>query len=361
MAKNVSQASSPAGWIDNRLRNLHRREFISILGAGVLGGVFSSRARPASQKVGAKALRGIFPIAQTPFTDSNQLDLNALARQVEFIDRGGVHGFVWPQMASEYSTLSKSERMGGAETIVATGKRLHPAIVIGVQAPDVTTAVAYARHAAKIGADAIISLPPANANDPDVVLEYYREVGRATDLPLIAQTVGNMSVELVVRMSKAVPTLRCVKDEAGGSPLGRIGSLREQTADKLRVFTGSHGRTLIDEMQRGSSGCMPAASFADIYAAVWDLWHKGQHQEAMDLFGKALLFITEVEAYGIQSLKYLLYLRGVFATYAVRVKDSGAPLDESAKKTLRDIARFANPYFKCCPVGSALNKGESHG
>ena len=104
-------------------------------------------------------------------------------------------------------------------------------------------------------------------------------------------------------MFKEIPTLRYVKDEAGGSPLGRIGQLREQTSDKLKVFTGSHGRTLIDEMQRGSSGSMPAASFADIYAGVWDLWHSGWQHEALDLFEKATLFIPEMEAYGIAALE----------------------------------------------------------
>ncbi len=334
------------------MRILHRRTFISILGASVLDAAFPTLARLQSRQTTVKPLRGIFAIAQTPFTNSNQLDVNVLTREVEFIDQGGVHGFVWPQMASEYSTLTKSERLAGAEAIVATGKRLRPAIVIGVQAPEVRTAVEYARNAEKLGADAIISLPPAQPDNDDVVLAYYKEVGEATQLPLIAQTTRNMSVELVVRMFKEVPTLRYVKDEAGGSPLGRIGQLRDQTSDKLKVFTGSHGRTLVDEMQRGSSGSMPAASFADIYAGVWDIWHSGWQHQALDLFQKAMLFIPEVEAYGIPSLKYLLYLRGVFTNYAVRVKDSNAPLDDTAKKTLRDLARFANPYLKCCAVAT---------
>ncbi len=340
--------------------SLHRRTFLGILGASVLDAALPALAQPLSPQPTAKPLRGIFAIAQTPFTNSNQLDLNVLAREVEFIDRGGVHGFVWPQLASEYSTLSKSERLAGAEAIVATGKRLRPAMVIGVQAPEVRTAVEYARHAEKLGADAIISLPPDHADNDDALLAYYKEVGAATGLPLFAQTIGDMSVALIVRMFKEVPTLRYVKDEAGGSPLGRIGPLREQTSDQLKVFTGNHGRTLIDEMQRGSSGSMPAASLADIYAGVWDAWHSGRRQEALELFQKAMLFIPEVEAYGVASLKYLLYLRGIFTTYVAREKDSSAPLDDSAKKTLRDLARFANPYFKCCAVASERNKEGLH-
>jgi 4-hydroxy-tetrahydrodipicolinate synthase len=342
------------------MRSLHRRTFLGLASASVLDAALPTLACSQSLPATAKPLRGIFAIAQTPFTNSNQLDLNVLAREVEFIDRGGVHGFVWPQMASEYSTLSKSERLAGAEAIVATGKRLRPALVIGVQAPEVRTALEYARHAAKLGADAIISLPPGPSDNDDAMLAYYQEVGNASELPLIVQSTGNMSVALLVRMCKEIPTLRYAKDEAGGSPLGRIGQLREQTGDKLKVFTGSHGRTLIDEMQRGSSGSMPAAPFADIYAGVWDLWHSGWQQEAVDLFQKATLLIPEMEAYGIAASKYLLCLRGIFTTYAVRGKDSSAPLDDSAKKTLRDLARFSNPYFKCCTVASELTEERSH-
>ncbi len=316
-----------------------RREFLRLLSAGALGGAMARV--PAA---GSKPLRGIFPIAQTPFTDSDKLDLDTLAREVKFIDRTGAHGFVWPQLASEYATLTESERMAGAEAILASAKGLRVAIVIGVQAPEAPAAVKYARHAEKLGADAIIALPPV-AKDPDSVLDYYREIGKATDLPLFAQAVGNMSVEFVLRLSKAVPTLTYVKDEAG-SPLARIGPLRQQSGDRLKVFTGSHGITLIDEMHRGSSGNMPASAFADIYASVWDLWQAGKHAEAMDRFGKALLFITETQAYGLASVKYILHLRGVFPNWAVRGKDGRAPLDESAKQMLREMLDFAKPYLR---------------
>src|SRR5436309_15939960 len=112
-------------------------------------------ARPASATT-PKILRGIFPIAQTPFTAANKLDVDSLVEQVRFIDRGRVHGLVWPQIASEWDTLSESERLEGAEAIASMGKNLKPAIVIGVQAADVATAVRYAKDVQQAGADAII-------------------------------------------------------------------------------------------------------------------------------------------------------------------------------------------------------------
>ena len=40
----------------------------------------------------------------------------------KFCNRGGVHGFVWPQIASGWAGLLQKERMDGAEAILAAGK-----------------------------------------------------------------------------------------------------------------------------------------------------------------------------------------------------------------------------------------------
>jgi dihydrodipicolinate synthase/N-acetylneuraminate lyase len=197
-------------------------------------------------------LRGIFPIAQTPFTESNQLDLDALQKEVRFVDRCRAHGFVWPQMASEWMSLTERERLEGAEAIIKTGEKLQPAIVIGVQSPDVTTARRYAKHAESLGADAIISLPPSEQSDPQTDLEYYKAIGGATALPLFVQAVGNMSVDLLIEMYKAIPTFfRFVKDEAG-NPLMSIAALR-QIAPVVRPSPYYYG----DYIRRGALDEVP--------------------------------------------------------------------------------------------------------
>jgi 4-hydroxy-tetrahydrodipicolinate synthase len=321
-------------------KSVSRRLFVQGLTLGAAG-----FALPGAD--GPKPLRGIFPIAQSPFNEANKLDLDCLVEQVPFLDRGHVHGCVWPQIASEWSTLTEAERMAGAEALTAAGKKFRPAIVIGVQAPDLATAVRYAKHAERSGADAVISLPP-NGADAQALIEYYRAVGAATRLPLFAQAVGDLSVDQLIAIYRAVPTLRYVKDEAG-QPLERVGPLREKSRDELKVFTGMHGKTLIEEMIRGFSGSMPAAGFADLYASAWDLWHEGKKREAIDMFGRAAILIQEVTVYGTESLKYLLCLRGVFKTYRTREQGRAVArtrLDESSKKALAQIVGLMKPYFR---------------
>jgi 4-hydroxy-tetrahydrodipicolinate synthase len=272
----------------NRAGTSGRRAFLQMLGLGATGLALSARALRAAK---AKPLRGLFPIAFTPFTPDNKIDLEGLAAQVKFCNRGGVHGLIWPQLASGWTTLSDSERLEGAEAILSAGKAGTTALVIGVQSPDTEAVTRYTRQAEKLGADAIISLPPAGVTDEKALLAYYQQLGRLTGLPLFAQAVGTMSVDLLVEMFKTIPTLRYVKDEAG-NPLERVTELRQKSDDQLKVFSGQGVATMITEMERGFSGHCPYTTLADVFASAFDLWHEGHKREAFDMFGRIQAFAS---------------------------------------------------------------------
>jgi 4-hydroxy-tetrahydrodipicolinate synthase len=324
---------------------LRRREFLGTTAAAVLGAAFWRCSAGSSPKESFERFQGIFPIVQTPYTDDGKVDFEILAKEAAFLDKTGVHGIVWPQRASQYQHLSFEERIEGAETIVKAAKGLRPAVVIGVQGPDTETAVRYARHAEKSQPDAIIALPTRDDGEFDLneVAAYYKAIGKACGLPLFVQTTGNMSVEFVLQMARDIPTLRFVKDEAG-NPLVRLEEFAAgDKAKTLRVFTGSHGRNLPDEMMRGVAGNMPAASWADLYVKVWDGWRAGRRKEALETFSKLLLFVSQTTAYGFAAMHYVLHLRGVFPNW--RARGDVPPLDDLAREALRETFEFVKPEF----------------
>src|SRR5271170_4120670 len=92
------------------------------------------QTRFAEAALPGKAMRGVFIIMATPYTASKAIDYEDLAREVDFLDRCGVHGMVWPQLASEYARLTKEERLRGMEVISKAAKGKRPALVLGVQA-----------------------------------------------------------------------------------------------------------------------------------------------------------------------------------------------------------------------------------
>src|SRR6185503_13453169 len=154
-----------------------RRTFLAGASAVTLAGVAGTAvAAPAHKK-----MRGIYPIAQTPCTADNKLDLGLLASQVKFCTKARVPGVVWPQLASGWITLSDEERFAGAEALLAAAKGTATNVVIGVQARggDTAQSAKFAKHAEAHGASAVIalvSLSPDKATDAAVV-EYYKAIG----------------------------------------------------------------------------------------------------------------------------------------------------------------------------------------
>jgi 4-hydroxy-tetrahydrodipicolinate synthase len=332
-----------------------RREFLKFLSAGaVVAGIGGGDAQGAP----GKPMQGLFPIGQTPCTPDNKIDFDALAAEVKFVNRGGVHGFVWPQIASGWAGLTQNERMQGSEAILAAGRGGKTALVIGVQSKDTGLGepVEYAKHAAKNGADAIVSLPPGGVvSDDNTMVEYYKAIGKATDLPLFVQSQGEMSVDLIVRMFKEIPTMRVVKDEAG-NPLQRVAEIRERTGGKLNVFSGNGVRTMVTEMERGFMGHCPTTGMSDIYAQAFDLWHEGRKREGFDMFGRLLAFTSIPNADS-----YSLIARGVFKEGTITRSMSLAPgtaagggnarpvakLDEDGKREIREaLNTYLKPYLK---------------
>src|SRR5262249_27273745 len=122
------------------LMNWTRRELLNGLSIAALG----PRLPAAAQD---KPMRGVFIIMATPYTESDAVDYEDLAREVDFLDRCGVQGMVWPQLASEYGKLTREERMRGMESIARAAKGKKPALVLGVQGPNKAAAPAYLEQA----------------------------------------------------------------------------------------------------------------------------------------------------------------------------------------------------------------------
>lgn len=325
------------------MRRLARRDFLQWTAA--LGATaFATRGAAET----ATPLRGIFPIAWSPCTSDNVLDLDAMAAQAVFCNRGGVAGLAWPQNASGWMALTEKERLDGAEAMLGAGKGGKTSLMIGVQSTgaDAATSVRFAKHAAAHGADAIISLPPQGQND-QAVIDYYKAIGAATDLPLMAQAVGDMSVELIVTMAEQIPTLMGVKDEAG-DPLARFARFKALAGDRLAIFSGGGGRTMFEEMHLGFAGSCPYVGVADRYQQIFDLWQSGRHKEAFDLFGRVSAFnsITGANAYA-------MIARGVFketTLYRQNPSKAGmtttpaAPADAAQRAFIREtLTEFLGP------------------
>ena len=296
-----------------------RRRFLQTVGMVGLAAALPQIAAAETDVKGAdlktpsgKPLRGLYPIMETPFTADDKLNTDALANEVKFLNRGRVAGMIWPVFASSWSTLSDAERIEGAETILAAGKGGKTAMAIAVQntAWDIPTSVRYAKHAAEHGADAIVAIPPNNGwNVSDqAVIDYYKTIAAATELPLIVQTRGTISVDLMLEMFKQIPTMKATKDEVGDT-LARAGQLIQGTDNKLAVWAagGGTGPQLMQTLPLGIVGLCPTPQFADLLQQAMEFYWAGKKHEAFDMWSRVQAFATLPGA-----SEQMMVLRGVF-------------------------------------------------
>ncbi len=317
--------------------SLTRRGLLFSLGAWPLVG-----AVPPS-----KPMRGIFPIMATPFTAGKAVDFEDLEREVDFMDRCGVHGMVWPQLASEYATLGKDERFQGMKVLAKAARGKRPALVLGVQGPNLDAAMEYLRHAESLGPDALIAIPPSEAKSLDDFRRYYAALAAATKRPLFVQTSGGAKnltppVEMLVALAKEFPHLGYVKEEAE-PVLPRMIALSRARPAISSVFSGAAGKGMIYEMRLGMDGTMPGAPYSDVYVRIWDAWQAGDRALAREIFSKLLLMIN-LDQVVPGARQYVMRKRGVFKTTVSRRQE--IRLTSEATAEIDYCFEGLRPYLK---------------
>jgi len=320
-----------------------RRGWLETVGSAAL---FS---RPAAMAMPEKPMQGAFMILSTPYTSSKAVDYEDLAGEVDFLDRCGVHGLVWPQLASEVSQLTTDERMRGMEVIAKAARGKKPALVLGVQGADTEAMLEYARHAEELGPDAMIAIPPTKAKSLDDYREYYRALCRTTKRPVFIQTSGGArdvepTVEFIVELAKEFPNFGYIKEEH--DPV--IPRMRAEVAHRpdpiKRVFCASRGSGFLYEMRLGSDGVIiGGVPYADVFARLWNLHQQNKLEEQREVFSKLLLMLNLDERIpGVRP--YILKKRGVFKTTVTR-RGSHQLTPEASAEIEYNFAAL-KPYLK---------------
>ena len=278
-------------------------------------------AAPLANAATSKPMRGIFIIMATPFTDAGAVDYEDLEREVDFLTKCGVHGMVWPQLASEYASLNQDERMRGMEILAKASKGKSPALVLGVQGANIDAALQYLKKAEDLGPDALIAIPPTEAKTVDDFRRYYATLAGATKRPMFVQTTGGAKgitppVEMITGLAKEFPHLGYVKEESE-PVIERMLTLAKERPVVKSLFSGAAGKGMLYEWRLGMDGTMPGAPFSDIYVRIWDAWQSGDQQKAREIFSKLLLMIN-LDQVIPGTRQYIMKKRGVFKTIASR-------------------------------------------
>ena len=218
-----------------------------------------------------KRLHGAMPAIFTPLDGAGNLALDVLPAFLEFQRTGGMTGVIVCGTNGEGTALSVAERKITLETVMPHRGDL--TVIAGTGAASITDAIELTRHAAQVGADGALVLPPFFMKNPtDAGLAaYFRAVLDSADLPMLLYNIPQFSAVPITDGLLALladhPNLAGIKDSAGDWTRTQEFITRYPA---LSIFTGSD--TLAAQgLAAGGAGIISggANAFPEIVAAVY--------------------------------------------------------------------------------------------
>ena len=267
---------------------------------------------------------GVYPILVTPFLDNGEVDFDSQLRLVDHLLEQGAHGLGAFGNAGEGYTLLASERRALLDAIVRHVDGSVP-VIAGVGATGIALAVEACREAEGRGASGLMVLPPYYLRpDADGIRHFYSVLSDAVSVPIMVQDAPmlsqvNMSPSLLASMAREIENVEYAKVEAPPTAPKITRALR--VADgSLTVLGGLNGQFLIEELQRGAEGTMPASDMTSLYVKIWNALETADHVGAWETFRRALPLIRfELQpGLGVSAVKHNLVDAGVIRAAYVR-------------------------------------------
>lgn len=164
-------------------------------------------------------LKGVMQAPVTPMKDDFSFDGEGFAKMVDFHVRHGAPAIAWPHHKAESLNLTIAERKLGAEIAVKTvARRVPVSIFLGTLSEE--DSLDIARHAEKIGADAVLAISPyVRRPTQEEIYDSVVRLGTATGLPILTYNSPwrngegvEFTAELTARLIERLPNYVGMKD-----------------------------------------------------------------------------------------------------------------------------------------------------
>ncbi|MEI7999176.1 MAG: 4-hydroxy-tetrahydrodipicolinate synthase [Candidatus Omnitrophota bacterium] len=207
-----------------------------------------------------KKFHGAFTALVTPFT-SNGIDEAAYKKLIEWQIAEGIHGLVPCGTTGESPTLSEKEHEQVIKICVETVAKRVP-VVAGAGSNSTAEAVHMAKHAAKVGADAVLVVTPYyNKPTNKGIYLHYKAISEAADIPIILYNIAgrtgkNIEPDLMAKLA-GIRNIIGVKEASGN--LEQMRTIREVCPKNFLLISGDDALTL-PILSMGGVGIISVAS-----------------------------------------------------------------------------------------------------
>ncbi|KKB12123.1 N-acetylneuraminate lyase [Devosia geojensis] len=150
-------------------------------------------------------ITGVLPALVTPFDENEAFDEGRMRTVVDFLIRRKVDGLYVTGSTGEAFMMSPEERKRVLEVVMDEVKGRIP-VIAHVGAISTHLSIDLARHAEKVGADALSSVPPFYWGfSQDQIVSYYTDITASTGLPMCVYNVplaGLFGFDMIKRLAQ---------------------------------------------------------------------------------------------------------------------------------------------------------------
>jgi dihydrodipicolinate synthase/N-acetylneuraminate lyase len=297
----------------------------------------------------ASAYTGVYPIAPTPFTDNQDVDLEGQKRVLDCMVDQGVDGICILANYSEQFLLSDQERETLTKLCLSHVAGRVP-VIVTCSHFSTRIAAERGRMAAELGAKMLMMMPPYHgtglrATEDDVIV-HFNAVAQAARIPIMFQDAPLSGVALspafLVRLAREVPLVSYFKIEMPGTA-AKLRKLIELGGKSITgPFDGEESITLMADLDAGATGTMPSALLPDLIKPVVTDHLAGRREKAAEGYARILPLINyENRQCGLRATKTVMKEGGVIRSDAVR--HPLEPLHAQTRAGLIELAKQLNP------------------
>ncbi|MBI2209883.1 MAG: dihydrodipicolinate synthase family protein [Deltaproteobacteria bacterium] len=257
----------------------------------------------------------------TPFDERGEVDEKTFRQVIDFELDAKVDGLMVAGSYGQGPVMRPDQRMRAAEVALEQARGKAP-VIVHVGAPDIQSVILLAEHSAKIGAAALLIVPPYYYTDHSEfeLIEHYRAVARAVSLPIYIYNnkryAGiDITPEFARRLAEEVPTIRGIK-LAWGTLEESVRYLSALKGRDFGVFPGTPTETIAGAEAGVRGTIAPMASvFPELCAELWRAAAKKERDKALSLQDRVKKLYAVVADYakrvGRTAFKELYRVRGI--------------------------------------------------
>ena len=265
--------------------------------------------------------------------DNGKVYENDMRKLMEWNCAAGMNGFYINGGTGQGPAYLKEVRMEIAEIAVDEAKKLGDCQIINhVGAIDLKTAAELAEHAAKIGCDAISSVPPFFFGYGEKeICQYYKTLADASGLPVLMYASPLSGVEITPKMvehfMQEIPNLIGLKWT--NPNYYTMSHIKQLNGGNINVINGPDETLLLGLIMGADGGiggtynCMPV-----LFRKIYDYYKAGELEKAREVQFKANKMIDLLLSFGgsciatvKEALRYIGYETGYTVYPGKRLTD----------------------------------------